>query len=56
MESSENKNLQNGKIYFIGNFIDNDIYIGSSWQPVLNKQIPVVPHKTVAEVSKMESL
>ena len=32
MESSGNKKLQNGKIYFIGNFIDDDIYIGSSCQ------------------------
>ena len=32
MVSVVNKNFQNGKIHFIGNYIDNDIYIGSSCQ------------------------
>ena len=37
MENSSNKKFENGKIYFIGNYIDDDIYIGSSCQP-LNKR------------------
>ena len=32
MENSSNKKFQNGKIYFIGNFVDDEIYIGSSCQ------------------------
>lgn len=32
MVSLGDKKFQNGKIYFIGNFIDDEIYIGSSCQ------------------------
>ena len=32
MESLSSEKFKNGKIYFIGNFIDNDVYIGSSCQ------------------------
>jgi hypothetical protein len=34
MVSLGDKKFQNGKIYFIGNFIDDEIYIGSSCQPL----------------------
>ena len=32
-----NRNFQNGKIYFIGNYVDSDIYIGSTTQTLTKR-------------------
>ena len=37
MVSLGDKKFQNGKIDFIGHFIDDEIYIGSSCQPLQKK-------------------
>ena len=37
MVSLGDNKFQNGKIYFIGNYIDKDIYIGSSCQPLQDR-------------------
>ena len=48
----EKRNYQNGKIYCIRNYVDNDIYIGSSCQPLSKR---MAWHRKTSYQTKMKN-
>ena len=54
MVSLGDKKYQKGKIYFIGNYVDDDIYIGSTTQ-TLKKDLTNIKYKLTMKRQNIEN-